>query len=51
MIVTDYQFISVVLSLKDNSAARIWGTSYVSGAEINIMENGKFLLKTIKNKK
>ena len=24
MIVTDYQFISVILSLNDNSAARIW---------------------------
>ena len=29
MIVTDYQFISVILSMKDNSAARIWWRHHI----------------------
>ena len=29
MIVTDYQFISVILSIKDNSAARIWWRHHI----------------------
>ena len=52
MIVTDYQFISVVLSLKDNSAARIWWRHHIYPVPGNkYYEEWKdFLLKTIKNK-
>ena len=54
MIVTDYQFISVVLSMKDNSAARIWWRHHIypSGPDQKyFLEWKKFLLnKIIENK-
>ena len=54
MIVTDYQFISVVLSMRDNSAARIWWRHhlYPSGPDQKYFpEWKKFLLRQIlKNK-
>ena len=54
MIVTDYQFISVVLSMKDNSAARIWWRHHIypSGPDRKyFFEWKKFLLsKIIENK-
>ena len=54
MIVTDYQFISLVLSMKDNSAARIWWRHHIypSGPDQKYFsECKKFLLsKIIENK-
>lgn len=54
MIVTDYQFISVVLSMRDNSAARIWWRHHIypSGPDQKyFLEWKKFLLnKIIENK-
>jgi hypothetical protein len=54
MIVTDYQFISVVLSMRDNSAARIWWRHHIypSGPDQKyFLEWKKFLLRQIvKNK-
>jgi hypothetical protein len=50
MIVTDYQFISVELSMKDNSAARIWWRHHIypSGPDQKyFLEWKKFLLKQI----
>ena len=50
MIVTDYQFISVVLSMRDNSAARIWWRHhlYPSGPNQKYFpEWKKFLLRQI----
>ena len=50
MIVTDYQFISVVLSTKDNSAARIWWRHHIYPSGPNqkyFSEWKKFLLKQI----
>ena len=50
MIVTDYQFISVVLSTKDNSAARIWWRHHIYPSGPNqkyFLEWKKFLLKQI----
>ena len=54
MIVTDYQFISVVLSIKDNSAARIWWRHHIypSGPDKKYFEEWKnFLISKIKEKK
>ena len=54
MIVTDYQFISVVLSMKDNSAARIWWRHHIypSGPDQKyFLEWKKFLLRKIKENK
>ena len=50
MIVTDYQFISVVLSMRDNSAARIWWRHHIypSGPDQKyFLEWKKFLLRQI----
>ena len=53
MIVTDYQFISVILSIKDNSAARIWWRHHLYPVPENkYYENWKsFLLNKIKKEK
>ena len=54
MIVTDYQFISVVLSMRDNSAARIWWRHhlYPSGPDQKYFpEWKKFLLRQIEEKR
>ena len=53
MIVTDYQFISVVLSIKDNSAARIWWRHHIYPVPENKYHAywKDFLLKKIKNEK
>ena len=51
MIVTDYQFISVILDIKDNSAARIWWRHHIypSGPKKPYFEEWKnFLLRKIK---
>ena len=51
MIVTDYQFISVILSIKDNSAARIWWRHHIYPVRGNKYFNTwkDFLLKKIKD--
>lgn len=53
MIVTDYQFISVILSINDNSAARIWWRHHlypdVNEKYFDIWKD--FLFKSILNKK
>ena len=54
MIVTDYQFIPVVLSIKDNSAARIWWRHHIypSGPDQKyFLEWKKFLIGQIIKKK
>lgn len=54
MIVTDYQFISVILSINGNSAARIWWRHHIypSGPDQKyFLEWKKFLLNHIKKKK
>jgi len=53
MIVTDYQFISVVLSIKDNSAARIWWRHHIYPVPENEYHKywKKFLLNKIKKEK
>lgn len=50
MIVTDYQFISVILSINDNSAARIWWLHhlYPTPQEKYFEEWKDFFLKSIK---
>ena len=51
MIVTDYQFISVILGINDNSAARIWWRHHIypSGPGKEYFENWKnFLVKKIR---
>ena len=50
MIVTDYQFISVILSIKDNSAARIWWRHHIYPVPGNeyFKDWKKFLLTKIK---
>ena len=51
MIVTDYQFISVALSIKDNSAARIWWRHHIYPVPGNKYFNDwkNFLLTKIEN--
>ena len=54
MIVTDYQFIPVLLSIKDNSAARIWWRHHIYPSGPNkkfFLEWKKFLLSQIIKKK
>ena len=53
MIVTDYQFISSILSIKDNSAARIWWRHHIyPDPGKNILYIGKIsYLKKLKRKK
>ena len=54
MLVTDYQFISVVLSIDDNAAARIWWRHHIypSGPEKKYFDEWRnFLInKIIQNK-
>ncbi len=53
MIVTDYQFISVVLSIRDNSAARIWWRHHIYPVSGNkyFKDWKNFLLTKIKKDK
>ena len=54
MIVTDYQFISVILNINDNSAARIWWRHHIypSGPGKPYFEEWKnFLLRKINKNK
>ena len=54
MIVTDYQFISVTLSINDNSAARIWWRHHIypAGPEKKYFSEWKnFLIDRIKSNK
>ena len=51
MIVTDYQFISVILGINDNAASRIWWRHHIypSGPEKPYFETWKsFLINKIK---